>query len=329
MKRTVCIYHSIDLDGWMSAAIVKQWFLSETDGIYPVKDTEVSIDENIVTKTINGQDYSIEFIGWNYGDSIVEVLDYDRVIMCDISFSTEQMLAINVNFGTDFIWIDHHQRTVDEVNLSIKSLGIPMEGLITVPGELKAACELTWEYFFPNNEMPYIVHLLGRYDCFGHKGTKEEERVLKFQYGARAFIDGYEKAYEYLMRSRVEDVVSTIYSKGAAIYRYLCIEAQQTYKKSFPVVFDYPSDTGMTTVNFLCVNRERFNPINFGIDYHKNGADGFACFHFVNGKWAFSLYNDNGRIDCSAIANKYGGGGHKGAAGFVWEGDIKKIIGRD
>lgn len=24
--KTVCIYHSIDPDGWMSAAIVKHWF---------------------------------------------------------------------------------------------------------------------------------------------------------------------------------------------------------------------------------------------------------------------------------------------------------------
>lgn len=24
--KTVCVYHSIDLDGWMSAAIVKHWF---------------------------------------------------------------------------------------------------------------------------------------------------------------------------------------------------------------------------------------------------------------------------------------------------------------
>ena len=24
--KTICIYHSRDLDGWMSAAIVKKWF---------------------------------------------------------------------------------------------------------------------------------------------------------------------------------------------------------------------------------------------------------------------------------------------------------------
>ena len=69
-------------------------------------------------------------------------------------------------------------------------------------------------------------------------------------------------------------------------------------------------------MNFICINRERFNPINFGIDYHKDGYDGAACFHFDGTHWCFSLYNDNGEVDCSQIAKQFGGGGHKGAAGF-------------
>jgi len=77
--------------------------------------------------------------------------------------------------------------------------------------------------------------------------------------------------------------------------------------------------------SFVCINKERFNPINFGIDYHKDGYDGAACFHYANGKWNFSLYNDNGNVDCSAIAKQYGGGGHKGAAGFIID-NINDII---
>ena len=71
------------------------------------------------------------------------------------------------------------------------------------------------------------------------------------------------------------------------------------------------------TYKFICINKERFNPINFGIDYHKDGYDGCACFHYANDKWNFSLYNDNGEVDCSVIAKQYGGGGHHGASGFI------------
>jgi hypothetical protein len=44
--------------------------------------------------------------------------------------------------------------------------------------------------------------------------------------------------------------------------------------------------------------------------------DGFACFWYANGKYNYSLYNDNGQVDCSIIAKNRGGGGHKGASGF-------------
>lgn len=79
---------------------------------------------------------------------------------------------------------------------------------------------------------------------------------------------------------------------------------------------------------FICFNKERFNPINFGIDYHKDGYDGAACFHRTkDGNWAFSLYNDNGLVDCSLIAKQYGGGGHKGASGFIaGSGTLLQII---
>jgi hypothetical protein len=175
-----------------------------------------------------------------------------------------------------------------------------------------AACELTWQYFFPNEPMPELVRLLGRYDCFGHKGTEEERKVLEFQYGARQLIYDVSTALINLSASLTLDdkvVCDSILKEGKSIYGYLCTEAQQSYKKIFPIKLD--------GYKFACINQERFNPINFGIDYHKDGYDGFACFWYGNGKFTYSLYNDNGNIDCSIIAKNRGGGGHKGASGFV------------
>ena len=190
-----------------------------------------------------------------------------------------------------------------------------------VRGIQYAACELTWKYFFPKETMPEIVRLLGRYDCFGHTGTDEEQKVLEFQYGARQIITNYEDAYEVLQENLLEwesRGVDAILSKGESIYQYLCTEAKQTYKKAFPIILNERMvlQDDRNYYKFLAVNQERFNPINFGIDYHKDGYDGAACFWYANNKWHFSLYNDNGEVDCSAIAKQYGGGGHKGAAGF-------------
>lgn len=312
--KTVCIYHSIDLDGWMSAAIVKHW------SNQPAKEGE----------HICG---IFDFIGYNYGQPIPDLSEYDKVIMVDISFPKGDMEKLFDKLESNFIWNDHHKSAINmmflEGDRSIHPLGLQQTDY--------AACELTWQYFFPNETMPEIVRLLGRYDCFGHKGTNEEQIVLEFQYGARSIISNYEEACNHLLAElnplQGYNVISNILGYGQSIYQYLCTEAKQSYKNGFEITFKKPIQESGDLLNntpsmykFICINKERFNPINFGIDYHKDGYDGCACFHRTNdGKWAFSLYNDNGLVDCSVIAKRYGGGGHKGAAGFVTN-DIKTIL---
>lgn len=269
----ICIYHSRDLDGWMSAAIVKLW------------------------------NPKVELFGWDYGDPIPE-LAFKEVIMVDVSFPKE-IMRDNINRIT---WIDHHQGAIlawQEIELS--DLDDKLGNLSGLRNTEFAACELTWKFFFPTEKMPEVVRLLGRYDCFGHKGTDEELKVLEFQYGARANFFDPETCYQAL-KDWDDNMEHSIQIAGYNIYNYLCVEAQQIYSKRFTVMFD--------TLKFAMVNQERFNPINFGIDYHKDGYDGFACVWYNKGKWIYSLYNDNGKVDCSDICKSRGGGGHKGAAGF-------------
>lgn len=377
--KTICIYHSRDLDGWMSAAIVKKWFLENNDNVW-----EEDLN-NPTLRTPSDKSNCLYFLGWDYGDEIPDLSKYDKVIMCDVSFPPNIMFEITGK--SNFIWIDHHVSAIKAMEYQVEEKEIIDIGY---PAGLRntkfAACELTWMYFFPTfssldifKGMPEIVRLLGRYDCFGHKFTqkdqdklnallehkdnafseginpvsydgiindlivkkREEQRILEFQYGARQCISNYEEAYEYLMQDIYNDIrrkasiVAQIRNKGRAIYQYLCSEAKQTYTKAFEIKLNIglkefnkqtqKEDYYGNTYKFLCVNQERFNPINFGIDYHKEGYDGFACFWYKDGMWNFSLYNDNEQVDCSKIAKQYGGGGHKGAAGFVVK-DLKNVF---
>lgn len=281
--KTTCIYHSRDLDGWMSGAIVRL--------LYP----------------------DVKSIGWDYGQPLPEIDTEDQVIMVDVSFPKDIMVEISQVNG--LIWIDHHISAINDIG-GVRNLWGGIQATD------RAACELTWQYFFPDVKMPELVRLLGRYDCFGHKGTEEEVKVLEFQYGARQLIGHISEAFHYLVLARGRgdwsfdaDLCEEIHLKGQAIYAYLCTEAKHSYKKIFPITLD--------GYKFACINQERFNPINFGIDYHKDGYDGFACFYYDNGQFTYSLYNDNGKVDCSVIAKNRGGGGHKGASGFRSEFIIK------
>ena len=338
MNKTICIYHSRDLDGWMSAAIVKKWFEENNENtvVYPYDKTveQLSLYEN-----------DLIMLAWDYGDDIPDLKDYDKVIMADISFPSEIMWKLHNKLRTNFIWIDHHSSAIKDVLQTIENESY--DALISgIRDTSFAACELMWTHFFPNNEIPEIVRLLGRYDCFGHKGTEEEQKVLEFQYGARQWMSNYEVCYKYLEQGITPSpktgtiynaLIDDIWNDGITIYQYLKTEAKQTYKKSFPITFNtveqadpeelYGTEPKSTLHihRFLAVNQERFNPINFGINYHKDGYDGYACFWYKDSKWSWSLYNDDGNTDCSVIAKTFGGGGHKGASGFVIA-DLNKIL---
>jgi oligoribonuclease NrnB/cAMP/cGMP phosphodiesterase (DHH superfamily) len=287
----------------MSGAIIKNWFLKKTHN----KGLVIDLNKGAQTETNQNE---LHMIGYNYGDPIPTLDNYDQVIMCDISFPVDDMNKLFKMYKNRFVWIDHHES-------AIKENGEHIYGLRNVNF---AACELTWKYFCPNTKMPELVRLLGRYDCMGSKGTDEEQKVLEFQYGARTFIKNVDDAHRYLIENDNNgQVTNSILTKGKYIYEYVCSEAKDIYNLKFDLMID--------KYKFLCINKERFNPINFGIKYHDDGYDGAACFHYDGNTklWSFSLYNDNGQVDCSILAKKFNGGGHPAASGFKTK-DINQFV---
>lgn len=68
--KTVCIYHSIDLDGWMSAAIVKHWWIKyNEDRVILDKQTGEREENTMNPDNAN----SLTFIGYNYGQPIPDL----------------------------------------------------------------------------------------------------------------------------------------------------------------------------------------------------------------------------------------------------------------
>jgi hypothetical protein len=82
----------------------------------------------------------------------------------------------------------------------------------------------------------------------------------------------------------------------------------------------YDSDKNIDmSVSVLCLNTQRNNTIILH-DIKKN-FDLICLFRFNGSQWSYGLYSGgtikSSLIDCSKIAEFYGGGGHKGAAGWV------------
>lgn len=130
---TGCIYHEADLDGVMSAAIVKKYFKGE----------------------------DIDLLPYNYGKEIPDVNKYDKVFVVDVSFGNRTRFLFDEwkDKGTDVIWIDHHKTAIDDMR------DYEVKGKRRIG---TATCELTWEYLFDDIKTPNVVELLSAYDVWDH-----------------------------------------------------------------------------------------------------------------------------------------------------------------
>lgn len=173
-----CFYHSADLDGRCSGAIVKRF--------HP----------------------SCELVGINYGQLFPwDTIQPDEIVfMVDFSLQPFTDMIRLKSACRELVWIDHHKSAIEERNLA----GVPFCGRQVVG---KSGCELVWDYL-ALSDMPRAVFLLGRYDVWdwmNHSGS------IEFQKGLWQF-DTDPNNSEFWQRLFVdEDLVDEIIHKGALL----------------------------------------------------------------------------------------------------------------
>lgn len=181
-----CFYHSADLDGHCSGALIKME--------YP----------------------DCEMIGINYGDDFPwdSIQEGEKVFMVDFSlqpFSDMEKLDVMCNLT----WIDHHISAIKE-NKKIppphRIRGLQRDGI--------GACALVWEYFHPDEGLPTFIRLLAEYDVWNHSNL----RTLPFQYGMKLIFDTSPENQEFWESLFDDERVIRIADDGVTILRYQQIE---------------------------------------------------------------------------------------------------------
>ncbi|MDR1691456.1 MAG: DHH family phosphoesterase, partial [Rickettsiales bacterium] len=118
IRKIYCIYHNADFDGIGSAAIVNYYHkeLGEKTAVY----------------------------GWNYGQKIPDYNEFDEnglVYMVDVMLPKEDIVKLIKKFGDNFIFIDHHTSSKEDLKDLKFNSHINTE---------KAAIENCWDYFYPH-----------------------------------------------------------------------------------------------------------------------------------------------------------------------------------
>lgn len=291
MQKVKCFYHRSDLDGHCSGAIVYDYYKQY-------------------------QEVEIEMIGVDYIDMNYQYISIinkdDIVVIVDFSFESIDDMKMIQNNCKEFIWIDHHKTAIEKsekYNFD-KCVGLRRIG--------NAACELTWEYFFPSHVIPQSVYLLGRYDVWDH----EDSRVVPFQYGIRLNNTlPTENIWREILYSGSEgsNFIRNIIKDGELILKYEKSQWDRIAKSNCYVI-------NFEGLRALVINRSHINSKFFESQYDSELHDCLITFSLSGDGWKVSLYcPDDKDFDLSKIALKRGGGGHGKACGFTTN-DISELL---
>ena len=270
-----------------------------------------------------------ELIGWDFKDPKIPFPSEGVVYVMDLSpdcFIEATMPNPDIQ-KERLIWIDHHKSSIEKWASDIP--GYRIDGV--------AACRLAWQWFSNHEDQnilgnqsksdfidrtmsePLAVRLAGEYDVW----DKRDERADVFQFGLRSrdlSVGDWEcmlcpkesipKGDRHVVASS-DDVVEDLCFDGKMLQRYQQANDIGIMHRSFIVQFE--------GLKFLALTTARCNSLTFASkDAPETGHDALMGFYSDGQKWNVSMYHakHNTGVDLSAIAVKYGGGGHRGACGF-------------
>jgi oligoribonuclease NrnB/cAMP/cGMP phosphodiesterase (DHH superfamily) len=278
-KRTILIYHHDDNDGCCAAAIAGNSY--------------------------GRNEFDIKFVAINYGKeswSEDEIKAAEKVWLVD--FTSDKMDEFVKVCGSKLIWIDHHKTAVEKFPNLWNSSSIP--GIRSLGN---AACVLTWEFTHPEDiSSPVAVAYIGDKDMW------------RFEYPeTRAFTAGFnlmvktpdDILWDVLLGPEYEDTVHNMISIGELLLKAQNYKLQKAFDRGVDCTFHNWKARLVNTTGSISELGEFI--------YRKPEYDIAIMWQAVEDMVVFSLRSDSSSPnspDCAEIAQQYGGGGHRNAAGF-------------
>lgn len=281
-----------DLDGYSSGYLVGKYF-----------------------KEIGREDIAYSVMSYDTEFPINEINKNDEVYIVDYHINPE-LLEEAINKAKELVWIDHHVSAINEYKEYFKNKGKSLEKEVLGNwNEKDSATLLTYKWFFAN-KIPNWVMLVDAWDTW------------------KTDSEYYENAE--LLNLAVQNILSIDLIEEIDTNKnfYLqCIETGSIYKeyrdqwsKAFSDRYGFETtieleDGKIATAYILTLGNANSKFFGDKIDKYD-----FCITQGFNGeKWNVSVYSNKENMDCSKLAQHFGGGGHKGASGFTYN-EIKPLF---
>jgi uncharacterized protein len=295
MSKNVFIVHHNDFDGWCSAAIAYR----------ALKDREPVLIEA------------------NYGsEPDMKQFEGQELYILDFSFDPKIIKDL-ISKDTRVIWIDHHKTAITKmidagfIDKDDHSNWVPeLEGMISEEKDQLAGCALTWFYFndefaFQKDKLPEAIKLISAFDVWV---KEDKERIDTFIAGLYTLDlqDPKSNDWDKLILNNTghwvgKSPISEVLRAGKSIIQFRTKFAEEYCEK-------YAFEAKFEGYKVLACGLSNMGSFAFG--ERSQNYDFVMSFEFDGDKWCYGLYQGKAKVDLGKIAQKYGGGGHMGAAGF-------------
>lgn len=310
--KVLCLYHGKCSDGLASAWVVGKKF---------------------------GLD-NVEFVPCNYTDKLPLVINR-HVVIVDFSFKPDVLLPA-IPLMKSLTFLDHHKtamadwsnpEVMNKFQDILEDLPHPQNYMFSFDME-KSGAMMTWDHFFPGQQPPQIIVHAQDYDLWHHKdpnsksiinGVYSTERFAKADltlYDELLTQEGLDKMKvlgELVLQEKINQI--KLQMKGHN-HRYLKVNSALEVPM-LNIAYSHSSEAGVL-LNEEAISMVEDSLVCHGSYYEIEKAGGIFAGTFTEnwekGIRIFSLRSNKDYDlagDVSEVARRYGGGGHKNAAGFT------------
>lgn len=244
----------------------------------------------------------IELMGLNHDMEIPyeEIARHDKIVVCDFALPVDFMFELSET--KDFTWIDHHASVIDKYEEELAKGRKPIKGLRRVG---QAAIELSWIYYYPDRPVPLGIELLAKNDLFDLR----DPRVRPFEFAMQSFgvNSPDDKIWTDLFENRLD--IDEMVEEGERILGWINV-------RNYRLVRSMAFESEIDGLKCICANMPQGYSSFYDSLENRDSYDVMINFYMNRKrKWNLSFYSSKLGVDVSRLAAKFGGGGHRGAAG--------------
>lgn len=292
--KTLCIYHGHCDDGFAAAWAVRHALGDENvefyPGVYQKDPPDVTGREVILVDFSYKRPVLLDMAAKAIS---VLVLDHHKTAEEDLSDLVDPFL-VPENAGQSGMWFMWQVMALKKV---VAQNRLPIAAVFDMT---RSGAGLAWDFFHPNMPRPDFINYIEDRDLWRKSLPMGDEFTIALRSYPQSFDvwDGLVKAGALALADQ-----------GVSIQRYYRLQVD-TMKKDARL-------SNFAGHQVMVSNSPYFAASEIAGELAEGMPFGASFFERGDGMFQYSLRSRNDGVDVSEIAKKYGGGGHRNAAGFA------------